>query len=635
MDSVATRRLPEADEPTPPDAQDLIAGRAPRVAGRVPAWWLIVALLLLATPLVVALVVQHDPRWYPSGDAAQIELRVRDVFSADPPLIGLGGRIGGPGIAQGSHPGPLAFYLMAPVHRALGDTAWALQAATAAVHIAALGTTLWLVRRRGGPALFLGTATVLGVVVAALTAELLTLPWNPYLPLLWLLAFLVAVWSVTCDDLAALPVAAFAGTVCAQTHVPYSGVVAVGAVVVLGWLALRLWRPPAGGPTRSRVVTATAIAGAVSVVLWLPPVLEQLFEDSGNLARVVDYFADPPGDLLGLGDGVHILLARLDPWRLLTDRAPGPPFAPGGSTVPGTLLLAAWVVAVVVAWRLHARALLRLHGVVAAALVATALSLSRILGAPFGYLSLWCLCIGGLVVLAVGWTIGLLIDRWASEAVRDRLRPASAVVLALAFVGVATTAAVGGASAEPTELTMSRILGSVVPETVAALQAGRAPGTGEDGRYLVTSSDPVHLGFPMHGLIDELERAGLDVGSDSSSRVALTPHRVLDAQEATAEVHLAVGPAVDVAAAHPGAVEVARGDLRDRRERARYEEVRDDAVRRLEAAGAGDLADRVDEVSLIAGDPRVDFAVRDLLGQLRGIGVPAAVFVGPPGFTDS
>ncbi|MDQ3147630.1 MAG: hypothetical protein M3R01_11995, partial [Actinomycetota bacterium] len=69
----------------------------------------VVLLGLLAVPLVVALVALRQPRWYPVLDMAQTELRVRDVSSADPPLIGLAGRIGKLG-QQGSHPGPFSFW---------------------------------------------------------------------------------------------------------------------------------------------------------------------------------------------------------------------------------------------------------------------------------------------------------------------------------------------------------------------------------------------------------------------------------------------------------------------------------------------------------------------------------------------
>ena len=89
---------------------------------------------VLVLPLVVGLVALRQPTWYPVLDLAMTEYRVRDVFSAHPPLIGLPGRIGRTLAEQGSHPGPLSFYLVAPVYRLLGSTAWAMQVATVAIH---------------------------------------------------------------------------------------------------------------------------------------------------------------------------------------------------------------------------------------------------------------------------------------------------------------------------------------------------------------------------------------------------------------------------------------------------------------------------------------------------------------------
>ena len=77
------------------------------------------------------------------------EFRVRDVFTADNPLIGLPGRIG-EYPDQGSHPGPLSFYLLAPTYRVLGSSSWALEAATVVIHLAAIATALWIGQRRLG-----------------------------------------------------------------------------------------------------------------------------------------------------------------------------------------------------------------------------------------------------------------------------------------------------------------------------------------------------------------------------------------------------------------------------------------------------------------------------------------------------
>ncbi len=142
-----------------------------------------------------------------------------------PPLIGLAGRIGPLGADGGSHPGPISFYLLWPAWQILGGSAYGMYVGTVVLDVVAVGLCLWIAHRRGGVAMLVSSALVLAVVMRAYGAYLLTLPWNPYLPVLWWCVVLLAVWSLLCDDLAMLPVAVFAGTFCIQTHISYLGLV--------------------------------------------------------------------------------------------------------------------------------------------------------------------------------------------------------------------------------------------------------------------------------------------------------------------------------------------------------------------------------------------------------------------------
>lgn len=66
----------------------------------------------VALPLVIGIIAYLWRPWYPVLDMAMTELRVRDVGTRRTPLIGLPGRIG-EFPDQGSHPGPLSFWLVA------------------------------------------------------------------------------------------------------------------------------------------------------------------------------------------------------------------------------------------------------------------------------------------------------------------------------------------------------------------------------------------------------------------------------------------------------------------------------------------------------------------------------------------
>ncbi|MGI8795975.1 MAG: hypothetical protein ACR2IR_05225, partial [Acidimicrobiia bacterium] len=579
---------------------------------------------MLAIPLLVALGVLRQPRWYPTLDLAWTELRVRDVSSSNPPLVGLAGRIGTG--AEGSHLGPLSFYAMWPFYRLFGASAWALQAAAVALHVVAMGAALWIAHRRGGVRLVLGVAVVLAILARAHGAGTLTEPWNPWLPLLWWMVFLLAVWSVVCDDLPMLPVAAFSGSFCVQTHIPYLGITAgLGGLAITAVVLhanTRVQEPAA----RRHVVRWVLITAAVGVVVWLPPVIDQLTGSPGNLTVVRNHFSDPPEPAIGARQGIELLLVNLNPWRLVPHLAPDT-WVLRPSLRPGSALLAGWATAVVVAWRLRHRALLRLHLVLGVALALAAVSLSRIFGFVWYYLVLWVWGIAVLMVLAIGWTVGTLVGRRLCGPTRSRA--ATGVTVALAGVTALSTLlfTIDAAYVNPPAHDLSRTTAALAAPTAAALDEGTAPGGGRDGRYLVTWEDPISLGSTGFGLLLELERRGFDVGAVEFYRVWATPHRVMGAAEATAEVHLAVGADIETWRATPGAEQVAYVDPRSREERAEYRRLRARAVDALNAAGLADLAQGVDENLFTTSlDPRVPLQARDGIVRMLGLGLPSAVF---------
>lgn len=596
-------------------------------AGRWSGVVTVAVAALFALPLLVALVALRNPRWYPSADLAQTEMRVRDVFSARPPLIGLSGRFGTFGVDQGSHLGPASFYATAPVHRLLGSTSWALQAAAAAVQLVAVGMALWLARRRGGVGLVLAVAAVLAILMRSYGAHLLTEAWIPHLPVLWWVVFILAVWLVLCDDLAVLPVAVGTGSFCLQSHISYAGPIvvtgAVAAVAVLGRLR---------SERRRRDVRWCVVALAVGIVAWLPPLIEQLTaEGEGNLGKVLRYFRASDEATLGVGPGSRRLLLLLDPWRLVANQTPSDGFPATGSWVPGAVLVAVWVGSVIVAWRLHHGVLLRLHLVLGVALVAAAASLTRVLGIPWNYLSLWVWGLGALLLLAVAWTVSVAVGPlMASRAspVRTALLPGLVVV---GFLGLLVADA---SSVSSDDDSLSVVVGALAPPVLDHLDSSDGAGGGRDGRYRVTSTDAVFRDFPVFGIVNELERAGLDIGMDPGFVVAVRRHRVIQPGEATAVVHLSSGSDIARWRAKQGVTEAARFDPRTARQRRQSEVLRADVVRRLEDADLDDLVAVVDDIEVVAADPRISPAVQLRLNELSQLGAPIVAFVGPPDARD-
>ncbi len=392
------------------------------------------------------------------------------------------------------------------------------------MHLGAIATALWIGWRRRGR---LGVAAVGAVLVLAIRGYgqlLLTQPWNPYLPLLSWIVVLLAVWAVLCGDALMLVPAVVAGSLCAQTHVPYlvpAGLLVLAALGHVAWWGRHDRR-------QRRLVAAAAVLG---VVLWVPPVVDQLTNDPGNIRKLVDHFGSPPEPALGWWDGVRLTLAHLDVWagfaRQLTQTGR---FVAPASTWRGAVVLALWAIAAVVAWRVGSRALQWLHVVVGAALVLGAVSMARIFGKPWYYLTLWAWGIAAVMLGAIAWSgVALLrhLRRRAGPAGQTAPRPpwrwSALLGGAVAVVSLAT--AVSFADAKVPEVRLSDAVRALAGPTEAAVVAGVGAADGPDQPYQVRWSDAADIGSPGFGLLAALERDGLDVAADPYFHVPVTDHR--------------------------------------------------------------------------------------------------------------
>jgi hypothetical protein len=585
---------------------------------------------VVSVPLLAALVDLAGSHWYPVLDLAMTEFRVRDVFGEHTPLIGLPGRIG-EYPDQGSHPGPLSFYLLAPMYRLLGSTSWALQAATVAIHVAAVATALWIGQRRASWRGLVGVAALLAVTIHGYGQLLLSQPWNPYLPLLAWLVVLLAAWSVLCGDSLALVPLVVAGSLGAQTHVPYlvpCGVLTIGAFGV----AMRQRRRRRLAGRRRRVDRNVVVAAALGVVLWAPPVIDQVTNDPGNVRTLLDHFGDPAEPVLGVTEGLRLALRHFDVWAGLAgftgDLEGAGRFVSPAETWRGTVAFGVWVVAVVIAWRHGPPALRRLHVVIAAALVLGTISMTRIFGLPWYYLTLWA---WGTTTLAVGAVVWTALAWWRSTN-RRGLAAVALPLLSIAVAGVVTAASTATfAGAEVPEERLSRAVGALAGPTYDAIAAGVGEAGGVDGAYQVRWSDAADIGSPGFGLLNELERRGLDVAADEFFDVPVTDHRVSPRERADAQIHLATGGYVERWRRVPGAVEVATYEPRSDEEIARAEAVRARVIARLRVEGLGDVADLVDTNLFGASlDPRISAEDLADITELLDLGQPMAVFVAPP-----
>jgi hypothetical protein len=273
----------------------------PSSSGTGRARWsglLAIGLILAAVSPVILVVVTRAGRHYlPVQDFAVIDLRVRDVFTRDVPLVGPYSRYGW------DHPGPLVYWLVAPFSALFGRPAWATQVGFALLQGAAavwLGLIAW--RRRGLWAAAFWLA-VLCLSVATIGPPILLQPWGPNVTLAFFALFCCLVWLVRSDDTSLVVQAALVGSLLVQTHLGYAPLVLGGAVLVL--VVLRRSVATWSAFARLRSVRWALL---VSVVMWLPALLETVLFPPGNLAQIAYHsFVRPSAPKAGLATGLGLL----------------------------------------------------------------------------------------------------------------------------------------------------------------------------------------------------------------------------------------------------------------------------------------------------------------------------------------
>lgn len=593
--------------------------------------------LAASVPLLVTAVVLLWRPWVPVLDMAMTELRVRDVGGPNTPLVGLPGRIG-EFPDQGSHPGPWSFFLVAPLYRLAGSTAWGMELASVVVNSVCIVVLAVMGHRRAGRLGVITFAVIGALAVRGYGLTVLTHPWNPYFPvLLWMLA-LVAAWCVLSGDHWFAPVVAGASVVAAQTHIPYLASAIAVNVLVAGFLVWRIVvdrRRGDPGPVRPLIVMS-----GVVILLWIPPLIQQLQDgrDQGNIAKIVRHFAtDQPEPSIGPGPAWELVTQRFDVVSIAAgmfvrdDAFVHQAGQYGSPSVVGALVVLLWVASAAWAVVRRHRTLLALHAVVACTLVAGWISLSRIFGKVWFYLSLWMSSTVVLAVLAILWTAWIIVRERSAGPGPTRGHLAGAALAVGAVVTALSLVAVIGH--EPPEDDLGSDLRSVMGEITDALDAGMGAATGEAGSYVVFWQESEAPGTRGYALLNELERRGYRVGVHPSWRIPATEHRVRVDGEYDAEVHIVSGGWIDLWRER-GYVEVLEFDGRTDEQRARFAELDVRVANRLREIGREDLVPSVGEnifrTSLEAGLP--DDIVADL-DEMLHLGEELAIFIAPPGST--
>lgn len=601
-------------------------GSGPAV--RDPLTWLVAA--AVAIPVIAAGLIGLGRPDVLASDMALINLRIGDVLGPDTPLLGPFSRF------DWNHPGPLMFWLLAPVWRVLGGTAGAMWAAGAVANLVAAVGLVVLARRLGGRRLLVvvGAATL---VLLIGTGPLVADPWNPYLAMLPFAVFLLAAAAVATGDLVMVPVAVGVGSLLVQTHVGYALLVGVVGAWSALWLVvgIRQRRHDPGAPPPRRLAIIAGATILVALAAWSGPILEQFTGDPGNLTLVLEYFTTSDEPTVGSGEALSALgrqLSPLGPWLGGAEEVPGSAAlmepAPWWWALPALVLLGA---SVALAWRRGWRAPALLGGTVAVGIASAVVATSQITGFAFVYLLRFWWPLAMLCWVTIGWVAVLLVaPAGTASAARRRVGTvvSGAAIAAVALVAGATVAT----TAEPAELPGAEAVGAVAD----GMAAGLTPG----GTYLV---EPVgwSLFGELFGVVDALESRGFRPVADARFTIHFAPSRTEGTDEAPTTfdgtVLVATSRATTDLLGAPGLVPLASWDPLTPAERAEVERLWDEARRALSAGGREDLAAQVGDVPLetllITGDAtEVAFSpgTRLRIDELEARGIPVTIFLAPP-----
>lgn len=374
------------------------------------------------------------------GDDAAIQVRAWDVGTHRTPLLGMPSTLSAAGNTH--HPGPLQFWLLAPLARAvrwLSGSMASLAVAQALLNLLVLAAALWAVwrcTRRLGAVWVAALAAVAAMWVAGSSVGFE--PYNPAFAFVALVAAVVAAAAVLIRaDTYAVGVLAITASAAAQAHLTYA--LPAAAVAVVGAVAyFRSGERTPGG------VTWLAI---LIVAVWSGPLLDAVVHGGGNLSRYVSA-AGTSTERTGLLRAVTRLVRSLSPFDLGLHRHAYRPFELIVPASPFDWVWALLLFAVISAAAVRDRQLRRFT------VGALALTVACVVGAaitPYGFAAIFAVYLQWVWVVPVfcWWALAAVAVWRASKLVwPPRWKRPTIAVVTVAALGLAFGPVVFGSASE-------------------------------------------------------------------------------------------------------------------------------------------------------------------------------------------
>jgi hypothetical protein len=529
-------------------------GRASSASGLVPpsSWLTILAFAILVVPfaiILVRLLAAPGQHIYLPDDLALIDLHTRRALQWKQQL-GVFDHNGW------NHPGPAYFYLLSLSYRVIGSGAKAMYVGATLINALAAAACVGVVRHRTTPARALWAAlwlAVLGIVLAMVGPSSvaysegslggLVSPWNPMVVIFPLVLFILLSASAFDRSTVSLVAALVVGSFVVQANISAIPLVAAVLVVtVVGWVASTLVdrrRSRASGiyedrgdATGARVdATAdnesdravvdgrtrlprqrlwTVVGLVVFVVMWIPPVIQQLTNNPGNFTLIYRFFTTgyPQYPLkTGLKAMATIYGTLVEgPAEIMNANLAARPNHAAVVTLVTIVILGASVATVLVGYRQRCRFAVGIGGLTVVGFVVMVVAVVHIEGPAYGYLVVWAVSVPVAALIGVGT---LRSPTPSSTSARPPVLVRTPVRLTACAVGILASVAfcVRVVAIPP--------LSSVSDPQVGQLAALVAPSLKTGGSVFVNDSGAGKVGYQrllnvekFIGLINQLDERG-------------------------------------------------------------------------------------------------------------------------------
>jgi hypothetical protein len=345
--------------------------------------------------LLVALIVRATPDVDSSGDGAAISLATLEALHSRV-LLGPYSQFGW------HHPGPLLFYVLAPLYFLTGHHEMSIRWTALLLNIGCFTAILANIRRFGRPSLVVPVAALMAVLILRPGGDFAFSAWNPHITVLPLGLLVCLAAACATNTISLLPWCALVASFIVQSDVALGPAVAtiVLATTLVSWLRYRT-RVEEPAKVRAKIRTTVWLLAA----LWFLPLAEEVVHNpSGNVDHVLRFFRSEH-------TGSH---STREAWAFFSHYYLGPLASTFANVVghraptvlPSWEPVAAAVVLVLggaVAWRLRRRELFRAC-LLAFCIVdglAAVWSAYRIPGGYFDYQLFWASVLGALTLALI------------------------------------------------------------------------------------------------------------------------------------------------------------------------------------------------------------------------------------------